>query len=136
MYRFRECKYSFELTFLWKKLEFYTRVHEKMYLVALQILKSETFIYDLITIEQQRTLLSIFFTKQHFFLNSNPRYGYKFFFFFTNPLLQVRNTFYQGSQLLTLTFTLDHVFSSTLPLQSTIICFSYIARWCIFVVRN
>ena len=29
MYKFFECKYRFKLTFLWRKLEFYTRVHKK-----------------------------------------------------------------------------------------------------------
>ena len=36
MHRFCECKYSSKLTFLWKKLEFYTRVYKKdVSLVAL-----------------------------------------------------------------------------------------------------
>ena len=30
MYRFFECKYSFKVTFLLRKLEFYTRVHKKI----------------------------------------------------------------------------------------------------------
>ena len=30
MYRFCESKYSFQLRFLWRKLEFYTKVHKKM----------------------------------------------------------------------------------------------------------
>ena len=78
MDRFCECKYSFKLTFLWRKLYFYTRAHEKYAsFVALSIIKSEKLIGDHITIvfalcAQHGTLLSNVLTKQYFFLNSNP----------------------------------------------------------------
>ena len=77
MCRFCECKYSFKLTFLQRKLEFYTKVHKKdVSFVALYIIKSGTLIYDHITIvlalhAQYWALLSNFFMKQYFFVNSN-----------------------------------------------------------------
>ena len=79
MHRFCECKYSFKLTYLWKKLEFYTRVHKKMYLLLFFKSKSGTVIYDNIMIilalrAQGRTILYNFITKQFFFLNSNPEH--------------------------------------------------------------
>ena len=68
------CKYSFKLIFLWRELEFYTRVHEKMYIsfVALWIIKSETIIYNHITIVltlciEDSKLLSKFFHETMFF---------------------------------------------------------------------
>ena len=76
MYRFCECKYSFKLALLWRKLEFYIRNHKKVYLLLLFNYKIQD-TYDHIAVvlalrAQHRTLLFIFFTKQYFLLNSNP----------------------------------------------------------------
>ena len=41
---FYECKYSFKLKFLWRKLEFYTRVYKNdVFFVLFYIIESETF---------------------------------------------------------------------------------------------
>ena len=85
MYRFCHCKYSFTLTCLWRKLESYSRVHRKLCIFSCSIdpLNRDIF-FDQITIvlaphAQHRTLLSDFFMKQYFFLNSNPVPYFMFF---------------------------------------------------------
>ena len=61
-----------QILWAWRKLEFYTRVHKKIYFCCSLNYKIRD-IYDHIAIvlalrTQHRTLLSIFFTKQYFFL--------------------------------------------------------------------
>ena len=74
MCRFCECKYSFKLTFPWRKLKFCTRFHKNdVSFVAFLTIKSGTLINDHIAIvlaisAQHSTVLSNFFKKIFFFL--------------------------------------------------------------------
>ena len=82
MYRFFECKYSFKLTFQWRKPEFYTRV---LYYLLL-LFKSQTLWHRLINYTssfitsvlelctENRTSFN-FLTKQNIFLNFNPEFN-------------------------------------------------------------
>ena len=46
MYRFCECKYRFKLSFLWRKLEFYTKVHKRCTCYSLNHKTWDTFLWS------------------------------------------------------------------------------------------
>ena len=78
MYEFCQRKYIFKLACLWRKLEFYTRVHTKIYLLLLfksfkwwLVFMITSWLYSCFTHDIGHYYL-ISFTKQYFFLNSNP----------------------------------------------------------------
>ena len=46
IYRFCECKYRFKLSFLWRKLEFYTKVHKRCTCYSLNHETWDTFLWS------------------------------------------------------------------------------------------
>ena len=121
MCRIFEWKYSFKFAFLWRKLEFYTRVDKKMYLLIHNHILIVLLLYT-----QHRSLLSSFFTKRYFFLNSNP--------VTPNISAEICMNYYSGSWYSTNTFYLDFIITSYCMVLSAEFRFDDFIKFLIFDV--